>query len=54
MRDTDGDGRGNTCDLDDDDDGTPDLEEIAQGRDPLVNEPALLTDVIQMMLGEQP
>jgi len=37
--DTDGDGIGNNADTDDDNDGTSDVDEVANGTDPLVNEP---------------
>jgi ELWxxDGT repeat protein len=37
--DTDGDGIGNNADMDDDNDGTSDTDEIANGTNPLVNEP---------------
>ena len=41
-------------DPDSDNDGTLDGDEIAQGRDPLVNEPAALIPIVQLLLGDQP
>ncbi len=41
-------------DPDSDNDGTLDGDEIAQGRDPLVNEPAPLIPIVQLLLGDQP
>jgi hypothetical protein len=46
--DTDGDGIGNNADLDDDNDGMSDLDEIARSRDPLVDE-AVLMVIIQYL-----
>lgn len=48
--DTDNDGQGNACDVDDDNDGMSDSEEIAVGRNPLLNEPAILTNIIFNLL----
>lgn len=42
QTDTDGDDIGNLCDEDDDNDGATDEQETAAGRDPLINEPAVL------------
>jgi len=48
--DTDGDGLGNNIDLDDDNDGISDEEEIKRGRHPQVNEAALMIVINRMVL----
>jgi 6-phosphogluconolactonase (cycloisomerase 2 family) len=45
--DTDRDGIGNNVDLDDDGDGMSDVDEISAGRNPLVNEQAIITILIR-------
>jgi len=48
--DTDGDRIGNNADLDDDNDGVSDVDEIAQGTHPQVNEAALMIVINRMVL----
>ena len=50
--DTDDDEFGNACDTDDDNDGMSDEEELAQGRNPLVNEPAVIQMINSTILDE--
>lgn len=50
QTDTDNDGAGNACDADDDNDGMNDSDELAIGRNPLVNEPAVIQSVINILL----
>ena len=50
--DTDGDGIGNNADTDDDNDGTLDVDEIAQGRDPLINEGAVIQIINTIVLDD--
>lgn len=52
QTDTDGDGEGNTCDADDDNDGMSDIAEVAVGRLPTVNEPAILGSIVSFLLSE--
>lgn len=49
---TDGDDRGNACDDDDDNDGTSDSDELAVGRNPLVNEPAVISGILNILLDD--
>lgn len=44
--DNDRDGIGDNADLDDDNDGVSDIDELAAGRDPLLNEPVILQMII--------
>jgi 6-phosphogluconolactonase (cycloisomerase 2 family) len=50
SRDTDGDGIDDNADLDDDNDGIPDVDEIAAGRNPLINESAVLMTILNQLL----
>ncbi|MCB1851251.1 MAG: thrombospondin type 3 repeat-containing protein [Gammaproteobacteria bacterium] len=50
QTDTDNDGTGDACDSDDDNDGMSDQDELAVGRNPLVNESALLLGIINSVL----
>ena len=53
QTDTDGDGEGDACDADDDNDGMNDDEEVAVGRNPLVNEAAILPIIFSNILGKE-
>jgi hypothetical protein len=50
--DTDGDRIGNNADLDDDNDGVSDDDEIAAGRNPLLNESAVILIINSILLEE--
>ena len=49
--DTDGDGIGDEADLDDDGDGVNDIDELDAGRNPLVNEAAVIVIINSILLG---
>ena len=50
QTDTDRDGEGNACDADDDNDGVSDDQELATGRNPLVNEGAVSVIINSILL----
>ncbi|MCB0420534.1 MAG: hypothetical protein KDD61_06040 [Bdellovibrionales bacterium] len=50
--DTDKDGAGDNADLDDDNDGMSDVDELAKGRNPLVNEVNVILLINQLLLEE--
>ncbi len=52
QKDTDNDNEGDVCDLDDDGDGMTDSKEVAMGRDPLVNEPAVIQAIFNDLLND--
>ena len=51
--DTDRDGIGNNANLDDDNGGTSDINEIASGRNPLLNEGAIIPVIVPVLLEEE-
>jgi len=51
QTDTDRDGQGNACDADDDNDGVSDDDELATGRNPLVNE-NVISAIINSILSD--
>jgi hypothetical protein len=52
QTDTDSDGEGDACDPDDDNDGLSDDQEIAAGRNPLLNEGALIQIINSILLDD--